>query len=185
MLALLICWGSVVWSRWSPARQDKTQKQIERAMGPCVHLFKPTLGRVLALVVDVVGIVIFSVGWACLNGSLVGVEDCKATGIVFIFLGHSLLVCGVLSTYFMHQWNQMLSFSAALKNVAKRTSFIAGELLVALGIVLMFAIFASFGFMLLCCRKKKKKGKRNGVAFDVEEDRASIRATTSLHRRAL
>ena len=56
VLALLICWGSVVWSRWSPARQDKTQKQIERAMGPCVHLFKPTLGRVLALVVDVVGV---------------------------------------------------------------------------------------------------------------------------------
>ena len=74
-------------------------------------------------------------------GSLVGVEDCKATGIVFIFLGPSLLVCGVLSTYFMHQWNQMLSFSAALKNVAKRTSFIAGELLVALGILLI-----SFGW---------------------------------------
>jgi hypothetical protein len=137
LLGLLVIGGATYWSKMVIEEKTRKADKFKTAMGPLMHLFKPTKGRIFALIIDIAGIVIFSFGAACLNSTLVGVEDCQATGVVLIILGPSLLFCGVSSAYLLHYWAQALSFSSLLRNVAKKPLWVVGEVLFVIGIVLV------------------------------------------------
>eukprot|EP01043_Picozoa_sp_COSAG02_P118179 COSAG02_NODE_54758_length_294_cov_0.815385_1_plen_97_part_11 len=95
---------------------------IRKAMGPVWHLFtpedRPTKGRVLALFIDIAGIVVFSFGAACLNDTLVGKDDCREAGFVLVIVGPSLLLFGLLSACMLNHDRFISSASSGLKNVA-------------------------------------------------------------------
>eukprot|EP01043_Picozoa_sp_COSAG02_P025874 COSAG02_NODE_1469_length_12459_cov_25.847896_2_plen_3164_part_00 len=140
LLGLLVTAGASYYSKLADADKLRSSMAIRKAMGPLWHLFTtedgPTKGRMLALFIDIAGIVVFSFGAACLNDTLVGKDDCRAAGFVLVIVGPSVLLCGLLSACMINHDKLMSSASSGLKNVAKKPLWVAGEVFFVIGVVL-------------------------------------------------
>ena len=113
-----------------------------RRMGCLMHLFKNregtcTKARIFGLVIDIAGIVLLAFGAACLDNALVGVADCRSTGLLLTILGPCLLFCGITSVYILHYWEDVMKGSSAFKNVARKRLWVFGEAFFVIGIVLV------------------------------------------------
>jgi hypothetical protein len=95
LFGVLLCLGTWYWNKMSPIKRSAIQKRCAKMFGPCMIIFKTDAVKIPCLILDIAGVVLISVGGACLNDTLIGVEDCKDSGTAMLIMGPSFIFVGV------------------------------------------------------------------------------------------